>query len=369
MTSVKSIDHVNRDQLMTALRVHYECDEPLGIFGPPGVGKSTIITKFFRDKGVAVLDIRPMGITPEDIMGHGVIANADSESPKVVRAVPDIVTALEAEKQKLGTDKGMIFIDEIDKAPPVVQGALLQVVLDRRAGFYDLPENTYVACGGNSADDGSFSEPLSRALVNRMSKLTYAGPTLEEFSEYMVEKSFHPIVQAFLRTQPQYVTDKFNPQEEQSPTPRGWQAASNLLKHAPKSSRLKMLAGRVGSEAAHHLEATLKVYDSLVPISEIVADPTSARLPDESDVAAQYMQTLAVANHVSSDSQEDITKAAQVAWTYMKRMETVQGSLFLASLVPGGVLSRAFSVFSDELTNKDSRYHSIVNQLSSVGAK
>jgi hypothetical protein len=50
-------------------------------------------------------------------------------------------------------DKGILFLDEIDMAPPAMQGVAQQLILDRRVGSYTVPDGWYVWAAGNRKED------------------------------------------------------------------------------------------------------------------------------------------------------------------------------------------------------------------------
>lgn len=59
---------------------------------------------------------------------------------------------------------GILFLDEINAAPPLVQAALYQLILDRRVGEYELPEGwRIIAAGNRPRGQGGDLQALERA--------------------------------------------------------------------------------------------------------------------------------------------------------------------------------------------------------------
>ena len=65
-------------------------------------------------------------------------------------------------------DPCVIFFDEISSAPPAVQAAAYQVILDRRAGVHELPKHAYFFAAGNRESDRGMVYKLPSPLANRM---------------------------------------------------------------------------------------------------------------------------------------------------------------------------------------------------------
>ena len=62
----------------------------------------------------------------------------------------------------------ILFLDEISAAPPSVQSAAYQIVLDHKVGEHKLPKNCVVICAGNRVTDHSVAYKMPKALANRV---------------------------------------------------------------------------------------------------------------------------------------------------------------------------------------------------------
>lgn len=327
------LNTVSMTNLRLALASAIEADIPAMIFGTFGIGKSAVVSQTFTAMGYTPLVFHTSMILPEELGGIGTLQIEGGEST-VVRAVPDLVMAVRNAAAASGK-RVVLFLDEITSAMPAVQAALYPVLLDRRAGMYPLPEGTYVCAAGNLATDRGVVEELARPLLNRCVVLQYDGPTIEEFEPYMADKGFHPTIRTYLKVNPAALVS-VDPEQEQSPTPRSWEAASKLLRtpSLPKSLRMTMLAGAVGSVEAAKLEAFIEMSDQLTPVADILMDPTGAKLPDAGNFAATYMQLVALSGEVVKRGADKTIKSA---WAYVKRLSPELASLFVVAL-PGSAI-------------------------------
>src|SRR5262245_54487909 len=132
---------------------------PLMIHGPVGVGKSDGVRQVADDIDFAVLDLRGSTIDPVDVRGLPVPNGPDGRvhfQPTALLPAP-------------GCAPTIVFLDELTRAPMMVQNALLELVLDRRVGEYALPDNCVCIAAGNSEADGGGTQRPNSALANRFS--------------------------------------------------------------------------------------------------------------------------------------------------------------------------------------------------------
>ena len=70
--------------------------------------------------------------------------------------------------------EGILFLDELNAAPPLVQAACYQLVLDRRVGEYVLPDGWTVVAAGNRETDRAVTHRMPSALANRFVHLDFS---------------------------------------------------------------------------------------------------------------------------------------------------------------------------------------------------
>ena len=104
--------------------------QPVFLWGPPGVGKSRLVADVARRQGRRLHDLRAVLLDPVDLRGLPRISDEGITSWCVPEFLP----------HPQDTDEGILFLDELNAAPPLVQAACYQLVLDRRVGQYRLPD-------------------------------------------------------------------------------------------------------------------------------------------------------------------------------------------------------------------------------------
>ena len=128
---------------------------PAFIWGPPGIGKSSIVRDIAEKASLPVIDLRASLLDPTDLRGIPSISNGLATwCPPAFLPRPNQAP-------------GLLFLDEINAAPPLVQASLYQLVLDRRIGEYELPPGWWIVAAGNRQQDRAVTFRMSSALVNR----------------------------------------------------------------------------------------------------------------------------------------------------------------------------------------------------------
>jgi len=180
------------------------------IWGHRGLGKSSLVQQVAAEQSWGFIDLRCSQLEASDVRGLPDRVNGRTHYlPPADMPVGDLTLEqieaelgkmpdpgdLEAERQyylKLQSlqprfQRGILFIDEVNRAQDDVLQAIFQLVLDRRVGMYVLPPGWCVVAAGNYMEGymvTGFNDP---AFLNRFSHLILSGgeTTLEEWVNYM----------------------------------------------------------------------------------------------------------------------------------------------------------------------------------------
>lgn len=283
---------------------------PVMLWGPPGIGKSSLIHQIADELGQSVLDLRLAQLEPTDLRGVP-MPNRDTDRAEWFlpafwpeRAEEDTTREVtvtnkdgEIETKTVPVPAGccpkgpgIVFLDEIEKAPVSVKNASLQLVLDRMIGTYKLPDDWPIVCAGNREEDGCFSAPLGAALSNRMVHLEIE-PDVESWAAWARENDVCDDVIGFLHFQPKFLY--MQTEEHAFPTPRSWVTASNLISSVKTNrERKELLTAAVGKGAAAEYTVWDNVYKTVDPEAVFKGD-----MPDfkDKDQSFKYAVALAVA--------------------------------------------------------------------------
>lgn len=199
---------------------------PVFIWGAPGIGKSQIVQQVADAMGYGMRDIRLALFDPTDVKG---IPYMDIEVHKMKIAPPSELPSKEEAKDHKGI---IVFFDELNSAPPTVQAAAYQLILDRRCGEYELPDNCVIIAAGNRESDRAIVNRLPTPLMNRFIH-TELKIDFDHWKEWaQKDENIHPLVIDYLSQNRKQLFD-FDPKNKDTkafPTPRSWEFVSRIVK-------------------------------------------------------------------------------------------------------------------------------------------
>lgn len=323
-------------QVALAIQACAIMDIPLFLWGPPGVGKST--------------------------------------------SVLQAATALSGKY-------GLLFLDELTNAPQQTQGALYQLVLDRRVGDYVIPDGWRVIAAGNRKDDRGVHHRMPDPLVDRFIHVDYE-PDLRDWCNWALATHEHlppvpgnmvdyraglrdsvdvmglpgvreengarvtfynlpaglprvavgtgerapasavrPEVIAFARFRPALLHSHDTARACHAfATPRGWADVSRVLDLPPEYREIEseLIRGRVGDGAASEFIAFLKLCRGMVTPDMILLNPTGAEVPE--NVGTLYALAEALARRANDKNLDRVL-------TYAKRMPSEYAQCLVSSMI------------------------------------
>ena len=275
---------------------------PTFIWGSPGIGKSSIVKQIAKEKNLEFIDLRLSLLDPTDLKG---IPFFDNKNNEAVWAQPNF---LPKEPKSLG----ILFLDEINTAPPSVQAAAYQLVLDRKVGDYKLPDGWAIVAAGNSESDRGVVYRMPPPLANRFIHLDMEV-SFEDWKSWAYQNSIEPSIIAFLN----YDSSKlfnFNPNsnEKSFATPRSWEYVDKILKaNISKESQLEVLSGAVGKDVAVSFIAFKKVMNRLPNIEDILK---GKELELEQDTQLLFALISALIAKLKNASKEEIENAIKFSF-------------------------------------------------------
>lgn len=285
--------------VLKALRSLVRARQPVFLWGGPGYGKSSIVHRLAAILNIPLQDVRALLLDPVDLRGLPFLGK-DGRSQW---ATPDFLP-------KDGA--GILFLDELNAAPAMVQASCYQLVLDRKLGEYTLPDGWAIVAAGNRESDRAATTRMPTPLRNRFVHLEFEVD-LQEWSEWAIQTGIRPEVIAFLRFRPELLS-AFDRDQNAFPSPRSWEFVSRILESAPdKTVEHELFAGAVGTGAATEFSAFLKMFRELPNIDAILLNPHREPVPEEP--GAQYAVASALAR-CASDMNFDRVCA------YLDRMPT-----------------------------------------------
>jgi midasin (ATPase involved in ribosome maturation) len=248
---------------------------PVFVWGSPGVGKSSLIRQIASDKSMEFIDLRLSLLDPTDLRG---IPFFDAANKSAVWAKPEFLPDSNTQAY------GILFLDEINTAPPTIQAAAYQLILDRKIGEYTLPTNYAIVAAGNYESDRGVTYRMPTPLANRFVHLDF-DLDFTEWKSWAYESKIDARIISFLSYKPQNLfTFDAKAKEKSFATPRSWSFVNDILNSNLQIELLKdVIGGAVGIESSDEFMNFCKVVDKLPNIEEII-NAKSNEVPQNNSV-------------------------------------------------------------------------------------
>jgi MoxR-like ATPase len=253
------------------------------LWGPPGVGKSQMVAQVAIKHGAPVIDIRLSQMEPSDL--RGIPFRVED---RVEWAVPAMLPNAERHGKQ-----GILFLDEINSAPPAVSAAAYQLILDRRLGDYRVPDHWAIFAAGNRQGDRGVTYAMPAPLANRFSHFE-VETHLDDWVAWAYASGIDERVIAFLRFRPELLFD-FDPAHNPMafPSPRSWEFAHRGLRKFEDHPHLLQgaLQACVGPAAGIELHAFVNSLDQMPDLDAIIA---GEEVPVPREIDLQYAVAAAL---------------------------------------------------------------------------
>ena len=199
----------------------------LFIWGAPGIGKTEILHQVANKLDILVQEWHLATIEPTDFRGVPKVENVlGSDDPKDERTVSKLPAIFPTSD---GNGKGgIMFFDELNRAPEMVLSASLALALSGKHGDYQLPPRWIVIAAGNRPGDISSVDLTDDIILwNRFAHVNYA-PAIEDWVQWAMDKKhINPDLIAFLQFHKQFY-HRYDPETKRAnwPSARTWEMAS-----------------------------------------------------------------------------------------------------------------------------------------------
>lgn len=344
---------------------------PVLVWGQPGVGKSSFIEQLARPDYPVVTIIASLH-DPTDFNGLPALSDG-----RVRFTPPEWVFEFDQH------GKGILFLDELTTAPPTVQAALLRLVLERKVGQHQLPQEVSIAAAANPPELAASGWELSPPLANRFVHLKWELPpqtfqaalehgAFAEAPNLSIDRTRHgerlpywrAVAANYLKRSPGSLHSRPADDEFAFASPRTWDyavalmASCELLGHAPSPGTatstqpfVNLMYGCLGKGVAtsflQHLR-TLRIPDPEAVLQGHVTVDTSLR-EDE-------LETLfnAMAQQVTQYERQNRPDTLRCAGRFLECVERVASARkadavypTIRTLIREGTLQRWVQRFPD----------------------
>ena len=173
-------------------RIPFHMQRPIIMFGPPGVGKTAIVSQIAQEEGINFVSYSITHHTRQSALGLPFITTEEFDGREYSVAdytMSEIIAAVHRARKASGVDEGILFLDEVN----------------------------------------CVSETLAPAMLDRMKRID-VEPDLQVWQEYAASHGVHPAVIAFLDASPGSFYDvRAGVRGAKLVTARGWEDLSRIV--------------------------------------------------------------------------------------------------------------------------------------------
>jgi len=281
-------------------------NRPVMLWGSPGIGKSDIIQQIGFKHKRNVIDLRLLLMEPTDLRGIPYY-NKDN---KTMSWAPPVDLPNDPK------DTSILFLDEMNAAPPAVQAAAYQLILNRRIGNYVLPKGVSIVSAGNRETDRGVTYRMPSPLANRMIHIEM-DVNFDDWLIWATQNSIHPDVVGYLTFAKQDLYD-FDPASSSRgfATPRSWSFVSEVIDDKMDGTQMTdIIAGAVGEGLAVKFQAHRKIAGKLPNPSDILAGKVKSTKTKE--ISAMYTLITSMCYELKNECEKAQKSKSMSDWHKM----------------------------------------------------
>jgi hypothetical protein len=274
-------------------------NEPVFIWGSPGIGKSQIIHQVAEHLEMDMIDFRAVYRDPVDVRGY----------PSIDKTRRVVEWFLSSEFPTSPDAKAIFFLDELSQAPQLTQAALLQLVLDRRIADYVVPDGVVFIAASNRQQDKAGGHRIIPPLLDRFLTQYELETNAKDWHQWALNHGIHHFITSFIRFKPSMLNTFDSTKNELSfATPRSWEKLSKVLLGVSEPRWRGVFSGSVGEGVANEFLGFLECYQEIPTVEQIIANPNKAKVPTK--LSARFAITGSLASHINCQKDRNKIKEA-----------------------------------------------------------
>jgi hypothetical protein len=228
-----------------------EVPVPVLLIGAMGIGKSQIVKQVAEELGIGFIDLRLAQQEPGDLIGIPRATTRVNPKTKVEETVT-VYARPEWFPDGKEQPRGILFLDELNRAPVDVRQAVFQLVKEKTMHTHVLPKGWYIVSAINPDNSNYQVETLDKAMLRRFCqiKVTHDSETWLAWAKGPGNVSDD--ITSFIAAYEKLLGSDEDFSVEAHPTPDQWTMLDQMKKANIIATRdeIEVFTGLVGKEAA-----------------------------------------------------------------------------------------------------------------------
>ncbi|MBR1704057.1 MAG: AAA family ATPase [Clostridia bacterium] len=353
-----------------------ERQRPVFLMGPPGIGKTAIMSQVASELGLALVSYSMTHHTRQSALGLPFIADKvyGGQNVRVSEyTMSEIISSMYEEMEKTGKKEGILFLDEINCVSETLAPSMLQFLQFKTFGMHRIPDGWIVITAGNPPEYNNSVREFDIVTWDRLKRVDIE-PDFGAWKEYAYEAKVHPAITTYLSIKNQdFYLVQTTVDGKTFVTARGWEDLSDIIYLYEKNEfpvtaelvRQYLQNSRIAEEFAIYYDLYNK-YKSDYQIDKILSGDISEEIVERARLA-RFDERLTVIGllleHVGNRFYEvyDKEKTMRIVVQELKGLKNTitdgsaeQGFTVLGNAVDKLRLSSAKGVKSRTATEEDS---------------
>ena len=210
-----------------------ERQRPLFLMGPPGIGKTDIMSQIAGEMDIALVSYSMTHHTRQSALGLPFIANKEYDGREVRTTeytMSEIIASVYDVVEETGKKEGILFLDEINCISETLAPSMLQFLQFKTFGRHRVPDGWVVVTAGNPAEYNNSVRDFDLATLDRLKRLDIE-PDVRAWLKYAADEDVHASVVTYLEIKKDdFYAVRTTVDGKEFVTARGWVDLSDMIK-------------------------------------------------------------------------------------------------------------------------------------------
>jgi MoxR-like ATPase len=233
-----------KQEIKNTLEVYFAKDEfgnylipvekqrPVFLMGPPGIGKTAIMSQIASEMGIGLLSYSMTHHTRQSAIGLPFIEKkvyGGIEYDVSVYTLSEIVASVYQLMEDTGLKEGILFLDEINCVSETLAPVMLQLLQYKVFGMHKVPAGWVIVTAGNPPEYNNAVREYDIATWDRLKRIDVT-PDFEIWKEYAYKANVHMAIISYLESKTaDFYSIESTVDSKSFATARGWEDLSQMI--------------------------------------------------------------------------------------------------------------------------------------------